>query len=100
MKYIELKTIQSGAYPGNEFNRYFQKKFGDKMELTIDNLEIMLEDDWNCAVCLNLCIPEGVERKEFIWLDGNDIKTIYQKLDDHIGGKRTLVDKIIAQVYH
>jgi hypothetical protein len=94
MKYIKINYIIKTTQHLDDFIEDFKKKFGERMELTVDNLRKLSGDKWNLYACLCSFIPEGEEREKFF--DHN--RTNYQKMCDHLEkycDKDSLVDKIV-----
>jgi len=97
--YIELESIKQPDCNGgaiNDFIDEFRARFGDRLELTMDNLKKLDNRKWNLPYCLCSIIPEGIERDEFIKHRG--YQTIYEPLKKYCG-KWSLVDKIVKSAY-
>jgi hypothetical protein len=93
--YIELESIKSTTMgsPIDDFINWFYSKFGDRMELTIENLNILEGNRfWNLPYCLLSIIPED-ERKEFRE-QHREYQSLYEPLKKYCG-KPSLVDKIV-----
>jgi hypothetical protein len=99
--YIEASSIYETKYdPSNleDFIELFRNCFGERMELTVENLIILENDKWIIPKCLSSCIPEGPDRDDFRSIQFGEHQKMYDYLKKYCG-KKTMVDKIVRAAY-